>query len=97
MILNDLGFYGCYTDGLPQVYSCQNTHHGCGYADDQGVLHSTWPLFATREMMKRMYRLIHARHTDAYLVNHVSFNLIIPSMSFTDVYYSGEHEQYEGL
>ena len=48
-------------------------------------------------MMKRMYRLIHARHPDAYLVNHVSFNLIIPSMSFTDVNYSGEHEQYEDL
>ncbi len=96
-ILDDLGFYGCYTDGLPQVYPCQNTHHGCGYYDDQGLLHSTWPLFATREMMKRMYRLIHARHPDAYLVNHVSFNMIIPSMSFTDVNYSGEHEQYEDL
>jgi hypothetical protein len=96
-ILDDLGFYGCYTDGLPQVYPCQNTHHGCGYYDEGGVLHSTWPLWATREMMKRMYRLIHARHSDAYLVNHVSFNLIIPSMSFTDVCYSGEHEQYEDL
>jgi hypothetical protein len=96
-VLDDLGFYGCYTDGLAQVYPCQNTHHGCGYYDERGGLHSTWPLFATREMMKRMYRLIHARHPDAYLVNHVSFNLIIPSMSFTDVYYSGEHEQYEDL
>ena len=96
-VLDDLGFYGCYTDGLPQVYPCQNTHHGCGYYDERGVLHSTWPLLANREMMKRMYRLIHARHADAYLVNHVSFNLIIPSMSFTDVFYSGEHEQYEDL
>jgi hypothetical protein len=61
------------------------------------VLHSTWPLFATREMLKRMYRLIHARHPGGYLVNHVSFNTIIPSMSFTDVYYTGEHEQYEDL
>jgi hypothetical protein len=96
-VLDDLGFYGCYTDGLAQVYPCQNTHHGCGYYDDQGTLHSTWPLFATREMLKRMYKLIHARHQDGYLVNHVSFNNIIPSMSFTDVYYSGEHEQYEDL
>jgi len=48
-------------------------------------------------MLKRMYRLIHARHPDGYLVNHVSFNTIIPSMAFTDVYYSGEHEQYEDL
>jgi hypothetical protein len=96
-VLDDLGFHGCYTDGLAQVYPCQNTHHGCGYYDSHGVLHSTWPLFATREMLKRMYRLIHARHPDGYLINHVSYNTIIPSMSFTDVYYSGEHEQYEDL
>ena len=76
-VLDDLGFCGCYTDGLAQVYPCQNTHHGCGYYDSQGVLHSTWPLFATREMLKRMYRLIHARRPDGYLVNHVSFNSLI--------------------
>jgi len=96
-VLDELGFYGCYTDGLAQVYPCQNTHHGCGYYDERGVLHSTWPLFANREMLKRMYRLIHAKHQDGYLVNHVSYNTIIPNMAFTDVYYSGEHEQYEDL
>jgi hypothetical protein len=85
-VLEDLGFYGCYTDGLAQVYPCQNTHHGYGYYDNRGILHSTWPLFATREMLKRMYRMIHARHPDGYLVNHVSFNTMIPSMAFTDVY-----------
>ncbi|OHB80388.1 MAG: hypothetical protein A2V98_04235 [Planctomycetes bacterium RBG_16_64_12] len=96
-ILDDLGLIGCYTDGLAQVYPCQNTHHGCGYVDENGTLRSTWPLFATREMLKRMYKQIHAGHPNGYLVNHVSFNTIIPSMSFTDVYYTGEHEQYEDL
>jgi len=96
-VLDDLGFQGCYTDGLAQVYSCQNTHHGCGYYDEQGNLRATWPVFATREMLKRMYKQIHARHTDGYLTNHVSYNTIIPTMSFTDVYYTGEHEQYEDL
>lgn len=96
-VLGDLGFYACYTDGLAQVYPCENTHHGCGYYDEEGVLHPTWPVFATREMLKRMYKQIHARHQDGYLVNHVSFNTIIPTMSFTDVNYTGEHEQYEDL
>jgi hypothetical protein len=96
-VLDDLGFYACYTDGLAQVYPCENTHHGCGYRDDKGALHPTWPLFATRDMLKRMYKQIHARHQDGYLINHVSFNIIIPTMSFTDVYYTGEHEQYEDL
>jgi len=96
-MLDELGFVGCYTDGLAQVYPCRNTHHGCGYYDEKGTLRSTWPLFATREMLKRMYKLIHAKHAGGYLVNHVSYNTIIPTMSFTDVYYSGEHEQYEDL
>jgi hypothetical protein len=95
--LDDLGYYGCYTDGVAHAASCQNTHHGCGYYDEEGNLHSTWPIWAGREIVKRMYKQIHARHADGYLVNHVSFNLIIPVMSFTDIYYSGEHEQYEDL
>ncbi len=96
-MLDDLGMEGCYTDGCAQAYACQNTHHGCGWTDDTGTVHSTWPVFATREMLKRMYKLIHAKNRDGYLVNHMSFNTLIPTMSFTDVMYSGEHEQYEDL
>ena len=96
-MLDDLGFYGLYTDGCAQAYPCKNTHHGCGWVDEAGQVHSTWPVFATREMLKRMYKLIHAKHEDGYLVNHVSFNTLIPTMSFSDIVYSGEHEQYENL
>lgn len=96
-LLDDVGMYGLYTDGAAQAYACQNTHHGCGWLDDKGQVHSTFPVFVTREMLKRVYRLIHARHPDGYLVNHMSFNTLIPTMSFTDVMYSGEHEQYEDL
>ncbi len=94
-LLDDVGLYALYTDGAAQAYACQNTHHGCGWTDEQGRVHPTWPVFPTREMLKRVYRLIHARHADGYLVNHMSFNTLIPTMSFTDVMYSGEHEQYE--
>lgn len=96
-LLDDIGMYGLYTDGAAQAYACRNTHHGCGWTDEQGQVHATFPVFATREMLKRMYRLIHKRHPDGYLVNHMSFNTLIPTMSFTDVMYSGEHEQYEDL
>lgn len=96
-LLEDLGFYGCYTDGNAHVYPCKNTHHGCGYYDEKGVLRATWPVFPTREYLKRIYKIIHAKHQDGYLVNHVSFDTFIPTQSFTDVYYTGEHEQYEDL
>jgi hypothetical protein len=96
-LLDDVGMYSLYTDGAAQAYACRNTHHGCGWVDEQGNVHPTWPVFACREMLKRVYKLIHSRHADGYLVNHMSFNTLIPTMSFTDVMYSGEHEQYEDL
>ncbi|MBU0610436.1 MAG: hypothetical protein KKI08_21315, partial [Armatimonadetes bacterium] len=96
-LLDDIGCDGCYTDGNGHVYPCQNTHHGCGYHDEAGVLRPTWPIFGSREYLKRMYKLIHAKRSDGILVNHVSYDTFIPTQSFTDIYYTGEHEQYEDL
>jgi hypothetical protein len=93
--LDDLGFKSAYTDGLVGTYPCQNTHHGCGYYDEQGVLHSTYPVFAVREMIKRMYRLIKTNDPQGIITNHQSFNTSIASLAFSDVHYSGEHEVYE--
>lgn len=76
---------------------CTNRHHGCGYIDREGTVRSTCPVFGTREYLKRMYRIVHANNPNGYLVNHVSYNTFIPTMSFTDVYYTGEHENYEDL
>lgn len=95
--MDSFGFDGIYTDGLTHVYACQNQAHGCGYVDDDGNLHSTWPMFATREAVKRMYRVIKQRHPDGFLVNHASFDYILPTLSFSDILYTGEHEDYENL
>ncbi len=96
-LLDDLGFRGCYTDGNAHAYPCNNSHHGCGYSAADGSRRATWPIFATREYLKRMYRIIHAKDPAGFLVNHVSYNLLIPTMSFTDIFYTGEHERYEDL
>ena len=96
-LVEEMGFDGCYTDGNGHAYPCNNTHHGCGYHDEDGNLRPTWPILGTREYLKRMYKIIRANNPDGYLVNHVSYNIIIPVMSFTDLYYTGEHEHYEDL
>ncbi len=94
-VLDDLGYDGAYTDGMTHVYACQNTNHGCGYKDKDGNLHPTWAFFGTRDAMKRMYRVIKAKDPDDMLVNHCSFNTLLPTLSFSDVAYVGEHENYE--
>ncbi len=89
---------GIYTDGDTHVHPCTNVHHGCGYHDDEGILRPTWPIFATREYLKRVYKIIHAKKPGkGFLVNHVSGGLTIPTLAFTDVHYTGEHEYYEDL
>ncbi len=93
--MDDLGFDGFYSDGLTSITACSNEGHGCGYRDAAGQLHPTWPLWATRETLKRMYRLVKARGDDKLVVNHCSFNLLLPLLSFSDIVYTGEHEDYE--
>ena len=91
----DIGFDGFYSDGITNLAACQNEAHGCGYRDRDGVLHATYPFFATRESLKRMYRLVKAQNPRGLVVNHCSFNLMTPIMPFSDVVYTGEHEDYE--
>ena len=94
-VMDTLGYDGAYTDGLTHIYACQNVNHGCGYFDKDGNLHPTWPFFGTREGIKRMYRVIKAKDPNGMLVNHMSFNTLIPTLSFSDAIYAGEHENYE--
>jgi hypothetical protein len=54
-------------------------------------------MFGIREAVKRMYRIVKARDPQGWVVNHSSFNLLIPIVSFSDVLYTGEHEDYENL
>ena len=42
-----------------------------------------------------MYRVVKAKEPDGMIVNHMSFNTMIPTLSFSDVVYAGEHENYE--
>jgi hypothetical protein len=94
-VMDELGFDGFYSDGLTSITPCQNEAHGCGYRDREGNLHATYPLFATRETLKRMYRLVKARNPNGLVVNHCSFNMLTPILSFSDIVYTGEHEDYE--
>ena len=86
-----------YTDGLAHVYATSNPAYGCGWTDSSGKRHPTWPFFATREGLKRIYRIIKKHNPNGLLVNHASFSVVAPTISFSDIYYTGEHEDYENL
>jgi hypothetical protein len=85
----DLDQSGWYQDGYV-VNACRNTAHGCGYLDEDGRLKETYPIFARREMMKRLYVAIKERNPNAVIVGHISHMLEIPVLSFADAYLDGE-------
>ena len=95
--LDEMGYDGFYSDGLTSITPCQNEAHGCGYRDAAGVLHPTWPFYGTRDVLKRLYRVVKNRNQANLIVNHCSFTTLAPILSFSDVVYTGEHEDYENL
>ena len=60
-LMDTFGFDGIYIDGTVTPWACANESHGCGYRDENGELQPTYPLWACREMMKRLYQVVDSR------------------------------------
>jgi len=96
-ILDKKGFRGLYTDGAGNVSASCNQAYEAGYVGTDGKRRTTYPIFGTRETMKRMYKIVKQKNPDNIVANHASFAIDIPIMSFSDIYYTGEHEDYSHL
>lgn len=84
---------GLYQD-FGCINGCTNMKHGCGYKDGDEIV-ETYPIFATREIRKRIYTLFKENRKNAFLLHHQSGMLIPPIMSFYDAYLDGE--TYNGI
>ena len=49
---------GVYLDGTSEPWVCSNTAHGCGYLRPDGSIGPTYPIFATRSLLKRIYTIV---------------------------------------
>ena len=85
------GLDGIYTDGMYIPWECANERHGCGWRDGKGELHPTFPIFAIRELAKRLQAKIHLRGgtVDA----HQSACMVTPLLAFADSCFDGENVQ----
>ena len=94
-MMERFGIDGVYLDGTSEPWACANTRHGCGYTKADGSIAATYPFFATREMMRRIYTIV-KRHNPKGQVNvHQSTCMTIPTLSFATSYWDGE--QLQGL
>lgn len=82
---------GIYTDGTFIPWECANEVHGCGYNDCQGNRQFTFPVFAVRNHVKKLYELVH--NHEGILDTHQSACLMAPLVSYCDSYYDGENIQ----
>ena len=84
---------GVYLDGTSEPWGCSNRRHGCGYEKPDGSVGTTYPIFATREMMKRIYTIVKQRNPAGQVNVHQSTCMTIPTLAFATSYWDGEQLQ----
>jgi hypothetical protein len=88
-MLDDYGFDGIYLDGTTMPWACANAAHGCGARAADGSVHPTYPIFAVRRLMKRLYAVVTAR--GGRITAHQSSCCLTPTLAFCHSYWDGEH------
>ena len=87
--MDETGTDGVYLDCCNPRF-CKSVEHGCAPG--------RYPLFATRELCKRIYTLVRQKRGDAgFVYAHNSENNFITSFSFTDAVLNGEQYNRKDL
>lgn len=92
-LLKEYPISGVYLDGTANPWGCRNTKHGCGYKRPDGSIGTTYPIFSTRSMMKRIYTLVREHVPDGQVNVHQSTCMTIPTLAFATSYWDGEQLQ----
>lgn len=69
---------------------CDNFRHGCGWKGADGRHYRTFNLLATRELAKRIYRMVKAAHPESRIMRHMSTKTVTPVIGFADFIADGE-------
>ena len=88
-LLDEYGFDGVYLDGTAYVWQCENTLHGCGCYSPSGELHPTYPVFATRKTLRRIYEIV-CEERGGIINCHAGSAFNMPALSFTTSLWDGE-------
>lgn len=90
-LVEEYGTDGFYLDGTAQIApGCKNTSHGCGYRRADGTIAPTYAVFATRDIMKRIYGIVISRNPNGQINLHQSGEMVAPSMAWCTSYWDGE-------
>jgi len=87
-------FISCNIDGiyLDDVYPSpsENIINGCGWIDEEGIVHAGYSLFQSREYVKRLATMLQELGCFPGIWAHTTNTPCIPYLSFVDMFYDGE-------
>lgn len=92
-LMDEFKFDGLYFDSIVTGSRCTNEKHGCGYRDFDGNLHGTYPIFACRDFMKRIYAIVHKRGGIVSTHSYGAFPMA--TAAYCDTFWEGESAQAE--
>ncbi len=88
-VMKRYGVDGVYLDTTTLPSACVNTDHGCGYRSHDGRIKPTHPIFAVRDMLKRIYAVVRAKAGG--MVNTHQYSCVLtPTLSWSTSYWDGE-------
>ena len=89
--IDEYGVDGLYYD-YGTVFRTDNPAADCGYTRD-GARRPTWPIFADREVRKRIYQLFMTKRGHATFVLHNYSKMVTPIATFMTLHLDGESYQ----
>ncbi len=82
---------GIYLDSIMPAHSCKNEKHGCGYRDYDGKLKATYPVWAVRNLMRRLYKTV--KEYGGFIASHSYGCFSLGSIAYSDMLWEGESVQ----
>ena len=89
-LMDNYGLDGVYLDGTGDPKGCLNVGHGCGYVRLDGTPAKTYPVFACRETLRRIYTAVKSRKPDGLVDFHQSGHMVAPVLAWATTYWDGE-------
>jgi len=87
-LMDEYGIDGVYLDSVAYPSPCVNRLHGCGRLRPDGSVVGTFPMFAIRETLKRIYAVVKTRKADGIVDVHGPMN--VPALAWATSNWNGE-------
>ena len=89
--MDEYGVDGVYLDTTVRALPCSNETHGCGYTRADGSRASTYPIFSTRDLIRRLRAVVTSRRPNGIVDIHPYDCVNVPALAFADGMWIGEH------